>query len=76
MQSIVKILAAQREFFKTGKTREIDFRIIGFGTTGQVARAIQRAFHAAIHGQHPRSKEWLTYVDSEAAVILRRTGSA
>jgi branched-chain amino acid aminotransferase len=55
--------------------REIDFRIIGPGTTGPVTRAIQRAFHAAIHGQHARSSEWLTYVESESRVILRKTGS-
>src|SRR6266540_528917 len=38
--------------------REIDFRRIGAGTTGPVTRALQRAFHAAVRGEHPRSKEW------------------
>jgi branched-chain amino acid aminotransferase len=42
--------------------REIDFRTIGSGKTGPVTKAIQHAFHAAIHGNHPRSKEWLDYV--------------
>jgi branched-chain amino acid aminotransferase len=43
--------------------REIDFRTIGSGKTGPVTKAMQRAYHAAIHGQHPRSAEWLDYVD-------------
>ncbi len=55
--------------------REIDFRTIGTGSTGQVARALQRAFHAAIHGQHARSRDWLTYVEPQGAVVLRKTGS-
>jgi branched-chain amino acid aminotransferase len=37
---------------------EIDFRRIGAGTTGPVTRALQKAFHAAVRGEHPRSKEW------------------
>jgi branched-chain amino acid aminotransferase len=43
--------------------REIDFRTIGSGKTGPVTREIQRAFHAALHGNHPRSIEWLDYVN-------------
>ncbi len=42
--------------------REIDFRKIGEGRMGPVTRAIQGAFHAAIHGKHPRSAGWLDYV--------------
>lgn len=42
--------------------REIDFRVIGAGKTGPVTKALQHAFHAAIHGDHPRSAEWLDYV--------------
>ena len=42
--------------------REIDFRIIGSGKSGPVTKALQRAYHAAIHGDHPRSAEWLDYV--------------
>jgi branched-chain amino acid aminotransferase len=42
--------------------REIDFRVIGTGKTGPVTKALQHAFHAAIHGDHPRSAEWLDYV--------------
>lgn len=45
--------------------REIDFRIIGEGKMGPVTRAIQQAYHQAVHGEHPRSREWLTYVCDE-----------
>jgi branched-chain amino acid aminotransferase len=44
--------------------REIDFRIIGAGKMGPVTRSLQQAYHAAIHGQHARSAEWLAYVDT------------
>jgi branched-chain amino acid aminotransferase len=50
--------------------REIDFRTIGAGKSGPVTRAIQQAFHAAIHGRHPRSAEWLDYVDTSAPAVL------
>jgi len=43
--------------------REIDFRVIGFGKTGPVTKALQQAYHAAIHGNHPRSAEWLDYLE-------------
>ena len=42
--------------------REIDFRTIGPGRMGEVTRSIQTADHDAIHGNHPRSAEWLEYV--------------
>ncbi len=42
--------------------REIDFRVIGAGKTGPITKALQQAFHAAIHGNGPRSAEWLDYV--------------
>ncbi len=38
--------------------REIDFRTIGSGKTGPVTRALQKAYHAAVRGEHPRSAEW------------------
>lgn len=44
--------------------REIDFRVVGDGRMGPVTRAVQRAFHAAIRGGHPRSAEWLDYVNT------------
>jgi branched-chain amino acid aminotransferase len=43
--------------------REIDFRVIGTGKTGPVTKALQHAYHAAIHGDHPRSAEWLEYIE-------------
>jgi len=55
--------------------REIDFRTIGSGTTGPVCHALQKEFHAAIHGDHRRSKEWLDYVAEPSHVQYRRTGS-
>jgi branched-chain amino acid aminotransferase len=55
--------------------REIDFRVIGKGTTGPVARALQKEFHSAIRGTHARSKEWLEYVTPPAHLKYRRTGT-
>lgn len=48
--------------------REIDFRTIGPGKMGPVARQIQEAYHQAIHGTHPLSSQWLDYVESKASV--------
>ena len=53
--------------------REIDFRVIGAGKMGPVTRAVQQAFHAAIRGRHPRSAEWLDYVNTPASVPVRET---
>jgi branched-chain amino acid aminotransferase len=53
--------------------REIDFRVIGAGKMGPVTRAVQQAFHAAIRGKHPRSAEWLDYVNTPASVPVRET---
>jgi branched-chain amino acid aminotransferase len=53
--------------------REIDFRVIGVGKMGPVTRAVQQAFHAAIRGRHPRSAEWLDYVNTPASVPVRET---
>jgi len=55
--------------------REIDFRDIGAGTTGPVTRVLQRAFHAAVHGRHPRSAEWLDHVARPDLSVVRKTGS-
>jgi branched-chain amino acid aminotransferase len=49
--------------------REIDFRTIGAGKMGPVTRRIQRAFHAAIHGDAPKYSHWLTPVRPEALPI-------
>jgi branched-chain amino acid aminotransferase len=56
--------------------REIDFRVIGAGRMGPVTRAVQHAFRDAIHGQHPRSAEWLDYVNTSVAVPMRESVSA
>lgn len=48
--------------------REIDFRRIGDGRTGPITRAMQRAYHDATEGRHPRSSEWLDYVSREMGV--------
>jgi len=45
--------------------REIDFRTIGLGKTGPVTRALQDAYHAVVHGNHPRSAAWLTKVEPD-----------
>ncbi len=47
--------------------REIDFRTIGDGKAGPVARALQKAFHDVTCGKHSRSDEWLAYVPLSAA---------
>jgi branched-chain amino acid aminotransferase len=56
--------------------REIDFRVIGNGTTGPVTRALQKEFHAALHGHHQRSGEWLDYVAAVGQWPYRRASSA
>jgi branched-chain amino acid aminotransferase len=43
--------------------REIDFRQIGDGHTGPITTQIQKSFHEAVRGKHPRSDGWLTYVN-------------
>jgi len=47
---------------------EIDYRVIGDGKAGPVTKAVQKAFHAAVHGQHPRSAGWLDYVNTAVPV--------
>jgi branched-chain amino acid aminotransferase len=42
--------------------REIDFRVIGEGKMGPVARAVQKEFQAVIRGRHARSDDWLDYI--------------
>lgn len=42
--------------------RELDFRPIGAGRMGPVTQQLQRAYHQAIHGEHPLSAQWLDYV--------------
>jgi branched-chain amino acid aminotransferase len=54
--------------------REVDFRRIGSGRTGPVTRLLQQAFQAVVAGEHPRSKDWLEYVRSGAAVESQAVG--
>jgi branched-chain amino acid aminotransferase len=44
--------------------REIDYRTIGEGRPGPVARALADAFYANVHGNGTHSKEWLDYVSN------------
>jgi branched-chain amino acid aminotransferase len=45
--------------------RMIDFRKIGAGSRGPVAKALQDAFFETAHGEGERSAEWLDYVAVE-----------
>jgi branched-chain amino acid aminotransferase len=49
---------------------EIDHRIIGEGKMGPVTRALQQAFQSVIRGQHPRSEEWLDYVNAATPAVI------
>lgn len=49
--------------------REIDFRCIGEGRPGAVTARLQNAYHAVVHGQGPRSVEWLDYVDESVMAV-------
>ncbi|MGH9314330.1 MAG: branched-chain amino acid transaminase [Vicinamibacterales bacterium] len=64
------------EVFVTGTAaeviglREIDFRTIGAGRTGPVTRALQQAYRALVTGDHPRSVEWLDYVQQTSRSVI------
>jgi len=49
--------------------REIDYRTIGDGKAGPVARALQQVFDKVTSGSHPRSQKWLSYVPAFAASV-------
>ena len=51
--------------------REIDFRMIGEGKTGPVARVLQETFEQVITGRHSRSAEWLSYVPAFDTVVAK-----
>lgn len=51
--------------------REIDFRVIGEGTTGPITRTLQEAFHNVIRGKHAHSAEWLDYVNTSLDVKVQ-----
>jgi branched-chain amino acid aminotransferase len=44
---------------------EIDGRRVGTGRPGAVTTRLQQAYADAVHGRHPRSDEWLDYVNAE-----------
>jgi branched-chain amino acid aminotransferase len=46
--------------------REIDFRTIGDGKAGPVARALQQVFDKVTSGTHPQSDQWLSNVPAFA----------
>jgi branched-chain amino acid aminotransferase len=50
---------------------EIDFRVIGDGRMGSITRQVQQAFQAAIRGRHPRSAEWLDYVNTAVDDVIQ-----
>jgi branched-chain amino acid aminotransferase len=54
---------------------EIDFRVIGSGKTGPVARALQKAFTAVVHGKDPQYESWLSYVADVEAPALSESAS-
>jgi len=41
---------------------EIDRRAIGTGKPGPITTRLAAAYQEAVHGRHPRSKDWLAYV--------------
>ncbi len=70
------------EVFLTGtaaecvSVTEIDYRKIGAGKAGPVARALQKAFHDVVRGKDTRYEGWLDYVaDSQVSVDLPQPAS-
>jgi branched-chain amino acid aminotransferase len=47
--------------------REIDFRAIGTGRTGPVARRFQQAYADVTHGRHALARGWLDYLPAPKA---------
>jgi len=50
--------------------REIDFRTVGNGKRGPVTRAVQQAFQNVVRGLHPRSPDWLDYINGQMPTLL------
>ena len=50
--------------------REIDFRRIGDGKTGNITRAIQKVYHDAIRGKLANYEHWCDYVDVSQSIRL------
>lgn len=43
--------------------RELDGRIIGNGTAGEMTKSLQKAFFALVNGENPKYEHYLTYID-------------
>lgn len=54
--------------------REVDFRRIGNGRTGPITRQLQGAYRSVVTGEHPRSEEWLDYIESAAKTRSQAVG--
>lgn len=50
---------------------EIDMRRVGTGQVGPITRRLQAAYGEAVHGRHPRSDEWLAYVNPGSGLGAR-----
>jgi branched-chain amino acid aminotransferase len=49
--------------------KEVDGIVIGDGAPGPITRRIQETFFAAVHGNVPRYRDWLSYVPQEEHVL-------
>jgi branched-chain amino acid aminotransferase len=70
--SVEDLLGADELFFsgtavEITAVREVDGRAIGDGTPGPVTRRIQDTFNAAVRGQLPQYRKWLSFVRQPAA---------
>ncbi|AAP77048.1 branched-chain amino acid transaminase [Helicobacter hepaticus] len=45
--------------------RELDARVIGNGTAGEITKSLQKAYFAIVNGENPRYQHYLTYIDKE-----------
>ena len=43
--------------------RELDSRIIGSGTRGEITQKLQSAYFDAVYGKNPKYSQWLTYIN-------------
>lgn len=43
--------------------RELDSRIIGSGTRGEITQKLQNAYFDAVYGKNPKYSQWLTYIN-------------
>jgi branched-chain amino acid aminotransferase len=50
--------------------KELDGRVIGDGTPGQITRRIQKTFFDAVHGRLPQYRSWLALVKHAPSSVL------